>query len=535
MKTQVAIVGGGPCGLASSLLLSRFGIENVLLEKHPDISFHPKAMGITRRSAEIFRSLGILSDLEREDILEETPLITRWSKSLIGGEDLGEAPAHAHFPEFSPCRTLHCPQPSTEAALRKAAEAESNATLRFGRKMRSFSQDESGVRILHEARAGGDEESLEALWLIAADGDASPTRAALGIETEGPGDLGHFVNVYFRARYGEHLDRHALLHNVLNQHGFETFVSVNNRDLWLMHHYLDEGETPDDYDAEKFVEIIKGMSGLEDEDVDILGMSPWVMSPRISREWKKGRIFLTGDASARLSPAGGLGMNTGLQSAHNLAWKVASVVRSEASESLLESYGEERLGVIDRIFENSTGNAAEVFSVVGKGLSGDWDGVKEELSHTRRAGSGLGLDLGLAYPAGAFLPDGSPEPQTTDPVNDFHPDARPGVRAPHLPLHSGGSILDNYGNGFTLVFGPDGEDWETAAAGLTPDRSFPLGLKVLRSGKNLPVDTGKFHQTYGISPEGAVLVRPDGIVGARWKDAGNAKSHLRAAAEWFAS
>lgn len=490
-------------------------------------------MAITRRSSEIFRALGILPALEREDIITATPLLTHWSKSLIGGEELGGAPAHASFPEFSPCRALHCPQPSTEAALRTAAEAEPNATVRFGRKMLSFSQDESGVRILHEAREGGGEESLEATWMIAADGDASPTRTALGIETEGPGDLGHFVNVYFRADYGKHLDQHALLHNILNAHGFEIFVSVNNRDLWLMHHHLDKGETPEDYDAEKFVEIINGMAGRPDEDVDILGMSPWVMSPKISQQWRKGRIFLTGDASARLSPAGGLGMNTGLQSAHNLAWKIASVVRGEADESLLESYAEERLGIIGRIFENSTENSAEVFSVVGKGLAGDWDGVKEELSHTRRAGSGLGLDLGLAYPAGAFLPDGSPKPNLADPVNEFHPDARPGVRAPHLPLDSGGSIIDCYGDGFSLVFGPDGDDWETAAAGLTSDRSFPLGLKVLRCGRDIPVDIGKFHEIYGISPDGGVLVRPDGIVGARWKSAENAKSQLEAAAKRF--
>lgn len=533
MNTPVVIIGGGPCGLATSLLLSRFGVPNVLIEKHPDISFHPKAMGITRRTSEIFRSMGVLDPMEKKDILSETKYITRWAKSLSGGEELGDTPVEAAVPEYSPCGILHCPQPFTEKVLREAAEAEENSLLLFGRKMISFKDTGEGVELIHEARDGGDPQTLMATWMVAADGDASPTRTALGIKTEGPGDLGHFLNVHFRADYGKHLEKKALLHNILNEYGFELFVSVDNRDHWLMHHYLQEGDNPEDYTPEKFVEIIQDMSGIPEEPVEILGISPWVMSPKIAQEWKRGRIFLTGDASARLTPAGGLGMNTGLQSAHNLAWKLAAVVRNEAPESLLETYPQERLGVIGKIFENSSGNSAEVFSIVEKGISGDWEGAKEEIAHSRRAGSGLGIDFGLSYPAGAFLPDGSPEPKLADPVNDFEPDARPGIRAPHVPLADGGTILDSFGKSFVLVCGSEADSWETTAAGLTEGPTFPFGLNVLRCGKNLSVDPDTLEEIYGISGQGAVLVRPDGIVGARWKDSAEAKEQLRKAAQFF--
>ena len=534
MKTSVAIIGGGPCGLLSSLLLSRRGVPNVLVEKHRGPSFHPKAMGITRRSAEILRGLGLLGGIAEEDLLPGVANMTFWSTRLAGGEELGRTALEPDPEGASPCRRLHCPQPVTETVLRAAAEAETAGTLLFGTRMLSFSEAESSVKIRLESPESDRPLALEADWMIAADGDASPVRTALGIPTEGPGDLGHFLNVYFRARYGPHLrERRSLLHNVLNENGFETFVAVDGEDRWLMHHFLQEGESAGDYGPDELAGVIREMSGLPGEPVEILGVSPWAMVPKVASRWRSGRIFLTGDASARLSPAGGLGMNAGLQSAHNLAWKLAAVVQGEATPSLLESYATERLGVIGRIFSASQGHAEEVFSIVGKGLSGDWAGVREEIAASRRRGSGLGLDLGLAYPTGAFLPDETPEPNPDDPANDFEPDARPGLRAPHLPLGGGESILDRYGQGFVLLCGEGADDWETGAAGLTGRTTFPLGLSVQRCGRNLPVDGNVLCETHGITPEGAVLVRPDGIVGARWAGTETAKTRLEEAADFF--
>src|SRR5690606_28484124 len=112
--------------------------------------------------------------------------------------------------------------------------------------------------------------------------------------------------------------------------------------------------------------------------------------------FRKGNVFLTGDASARLSPAAGLGMNTGLQSVHNLAWKLAAVLRG-APESLLETYDAERRGQVMRTFEMSNDFGSEVWEILGAGLGGDFDHVRDLVANSRRAGAGLGIDLGWRY------------------------------------------------------------------------------------------------------------------------------------------
>ena len=159
-------------------------------------------------------------------------------------------------------------------------------------------------------------------------------------------------------------------------------------------------------------------------------MRPWVMSPKVAMRFRLGRVLLVGDAAARLSPAGGLGLNTGLQSAHNLAWKLAAVVRGEASDLLLDSYETERHGAALQTMENTNENASEVFAIVQAGLRGEWDRVRELVAHNRRAGAGLGQDLGIVYESGAIVSDGTMPPKVSDRINDYVPSACPGCRRP---------------------------------------------------------------------------------------------------------
>ena len=504
MRTDVpvAIVGGGPCGIMTALLLARAGVSSSVFEKKPGTSVHPKAMGLSRRTGEILRQIGLLDRIMGGSLAIEGRWLGIWAKSLKG-EEFGRVPLTAHHTELSPCQTIHCPQTWTEKVLLEALKAEPVTSVRFNTEVTSLEQREDGVQL--QLSSG---ESLAAQWVVAADGAGSAIRKVLAIETEGPGDLGHFVNVMFRAAYGQHLrDRPAILYQALTEEYFETFVAVNGDDLWLMHHFLQPGEKPEDYSKERFEEIIRYVSGFAEEPVEVLSMRPWVMSPKVAMRFRVGRVLLVGDAAARLSPAGGLGLNTGLQSAHNLAWKLAAVVREEADESLLDSYEIERHRAALQTMENTNENAGEVFEIIQAGLRGEWDRVRQLVMHSRRAGAGLGQDLGVVYEKGAFVGDGTTLPKVADKINDYLPAACPGCRAPHLwVLRNEGtrSILDLLAGTMVLLVGRNGLEWPAP----------PSGLRLRNQADFI---SAEFETVYGIGESGAVLVRPDGYVGARFQ------------------
>lgn len=506
---DVLIVGGGPCGLMSSLLLARFGVTSLVIERHPDISVHPKAMGITRRTGEIYQQLGIYDRMLAANITTPEYALTVWSKNL-NGELLGRTPLVEDAAEFTPCVRFHCPQPHTEAVLAREMRNYKGCDLWHYREVTSTVETVDGVALTCVDRKTKEQIRLTGKYLLAADGARSPIRESMGIGLDGPGDMGHFINTYFRANYGPRLkERKALLYTALGEDFASFFVAVNGEDLWLMHHFLQGEETPADYSDERMAGYIKYASGMPDVPVEIISQMPWVMSPKIAKHWRQGRRILVGDSAARLSPSGGVGMNTGLAGAHNLAWKLAAVIKGDAPDSLLDSYESERLEAAAFSSSNSNENSAELFSIIECGLKGEWDDAKEKIAHSRRAGTILGLDLGLRYKQGALVDDDSPPVTLDDPINEYLPSGRPGGRAPHLWLTEGQSTLDLFGRGFTLLTGSDGDGWRAAL----DDSSWPL-QGVLATAMHR-IEHPEFCKLYGIASDGAVLVRPDGYIAVR--------------------
>jgi putative polyketide hydroxylase len=215
-----------------------------------------------------------------------------------------------------------------------------------------------------------------------------------------------------------------------------------------------------------------------------------------------------------MTPAGGFGMNTGLQDVQNLAWKLTAVLAGWAGPALLETYECERQPVDRWITAQTLRNLASIRRIGSGEASADtsmYEG-RQEFFHEQ------GMIFAAAYESAAVLPDGTAPPEVTNPVTDYAPTAHPGCRAPHIWLERAGqrlSTLDLFGTGFVLLAGRTGTAWCQAAAKIAHARHVPLHAFTVGAQGDLIDPGGSWATTYGVEQDGALLVRPDGHVAWR--------------------
>jgi putative polyketide hydroxylase len=535
---DVIIGGGGLVGLATALFLSWHGVPCVLLEQHQGISPHPRARGLSPRTMELFREVGA----------EETLRSTESARTLahnagivavqtLAGPEIGRLsqPYHmdssADFTAYSPVTWCVCHQDVVEPKLRDEA-ARLGAQIRFGTRLASFRQDGDGVTVVAEDRATGRASQLRGRYLIAADGAASPVREELGIGTHGPGTLAHFLNIQFDCDLREVMgDRRFIICYTTGGGMRSALLPINNADRWLLHVPFDPAEEAE-FTPERCAGLVRAATGLPGAEVTIRGAVPWESAGRVADRFSAGRVFLAGDSAHVMPPSGAYGSNTGIHDAHNLAWKIAAVLRGDAGQELLASYDHERRPAADLVVEQAVLRSRDRPRLVGTQPQAPPDPAIE-IDAT--------VMFGIRYRSQVISLEPGPGTGPWERVLS----GRPGSRAPHVWLEADGakvSTIDLFGRDFVLMTGVAGVPWAEAAARIAANggpglasylvappgaqhaRASAASFRVTRLARDIE---DRWCAAYGLTSAGAVLVRPDGYVCWRSPDgcAGSADAH----------
>jgi putative polyketide hydroxylase len=518
-RVPVLIVGGSLVGLSTSVFLGRLGVRHTLVERHAGTSIHPRGRGNNVRTMELFRTAGV------------EPMIRQAAATLAGNHGILQTPTlvgdagewlfreidpGGGLARFSPASWCLCSQNDLEPVLLDHAER-LGADLRYGTELLSFDSGPSGVTAIVKSRETGEHTTYLADYLVAADGPRSPVREQLGIGQSGPGDLFSNVSITFRSRRLAEVvgERRFIVCYLTDPEADGALLPVDNRENWVFHApwHPERGEMLEEFTDERCIAHIRRAVGVADLDVEITGRAPWHAAQRVARRYRSGRVFLAGDSAHEMSPTGAFGSNTGIQDAHNLAWKLAAVLGGWAGEPLLDSYDAERRPVAEATSARAAVRSAEHSHPGYAPPPGTGGGPQRGI---------LNVALGYRYPQGAVV---GADPETPVVPDRLDLSGAPGSRAPHLTVrHQGDQIstLDLYERSFVLLSGVGAESgWHEAAVRLAEQTSVPLVSYRLGGGSGAELTTEgdtDWAAAHGTTPEGAVLVRPDGFVA--WRSAG---------------
>lgn len=455
---DVLIAGGGTVGLMAAACLARHGIGALVVEREPGPQIHPRATGVGPRTMEIMRELG-LEEAVNSVAVNMTATFGKLTADTLAGAGLRDRQAQSRAElmgdlGYTPARIRGvCPQNRLDRVLLEAARAR-GARVEYGTELVSFTQDGEGVTALVRGPEG--EREIRARYLVAADGVRSTVREGLGVGVTGPGILGPDLhNILFSADLSGVTGGQTFgLCEITTPEAAGILVTIDGEKEWTFH-----------TDLEPSAELIRAAIGDPELEVKILSTLRWRARGQVADRFSDGRVFLIGDAAHAVPPVGAFGMNTGVADAHNLAWKLALVLRGEAPESLLATYHDERRPVAQLALSQSLLRVQDITLHFGSNAEA-----------RARVGAVNAPIVHLGYRYGSGIED---LPSTEEVALDL--DGSAGSRVPHVWVSAGVSTLD-------LV---DGRYCVISAEPVEAD---------------VPV-----HVVAGW-PYGALLVRPDGFV-----------------------
>lgn len=570
VEVPVLIVGGGGAGLTASMLLSQLGVESLLVSAWPSTSILPKAHVLSPRTMEIFCDVGVADEIYAKGTPAQNMQATGWYAGLAGphdgyGREIGRLEAWGAGytdPDYiaaSACRTANLPQIRLEPILRKHAETLAGSDkVRFNHDMLSFAQDADGVTAQVLDKHTGDTYEVRCGYLLGCDGGRTVGKL-LGIQMEGVRDVMNMVSVHMTADLSRWArDPEVLIRWLVNPDFGGMWASGvlvpmgpdhwgPDSEEWVFHlqYSVDDADA---MDQAKVLERMRATLGVPDFNPEVHNISHWILEALVAERFRDGRVFLLGDAAHRHPPTGGLGLNSAVQDAHNLCWKVAAVVDGAASEALLDSYELERRSVdannADRAMKNAL-NHVTVEQAIGlssqASAAENWDQLrpiwqdvpgatqKRHLINTAIATQTMEfrhhrVDFGYNYPEGAIVDDDqTPHAEPLESIRLYQPSTRPGHPLPHAFVEYAGrrtSTAELVGAGrFLLIAGEDGHAWCEAAAKLAEDNA--IALEAVRigvlSGDYIDIRCAWLKQRE-IGAQGALLVRPDRYIA--WRSLG---------------
>jgi 2-polyprenyl-6-methoxyphenol hydroxylase-like FAD-dependent oxidoreductase len=521
--TSVAIAGGGPVGLLLALFLDLYGVRSVVFNSEPQPRRHPKGSTHNSRTMEHHRRLGIAPRVRDLCLPIERPTDVSYYTSLTGWElgrirmpseaDKRRAVASSATTDQVPEPLLRANQMYVEAFLYRHACTRPNIAMRFGWQVDRFDEDADGVTV--EAACDGAREVWRAQYLAGCDGGRSFVRRALALRYRGFATLdspqygGRQNATYFRAPtlFRDHLARRVGWNYwIVDPKGRCTIISLNNDEEFLAFTKVpDDGAPPTD---DSMIRVLVRAIGAE-LPIGIVGHWPWTAGVALVAErFVAGRVALAGDAAHLFTPTGGFGMNTGMDDASNLSWKLAALVQGWGGAGLLPSYETERRPIAQR----NTTAARELNKQLAAMPDTTAIGEDTPTGEAQRRAVGahvgtlaeeyasLGVQLGARYDGSPIVAGDGAAP--ADDYVNYVPSGVPGGRAPHVWLGAGrghgDSLFDRLGPGFTLLRlghkAADGGAIEAAAR----RRGVPLTV--------LDVPQADARDLYGAD---LALVRPD--------------------------
>ncbi len=559
IQTDVLIIGTGPAGSAAAALLSSYGIDNLIVNRYRWLANTPRAHITNQRTMEVLRDLG--TGVEAEAYLHASPQELMGHNvfcTSLAGEEIGRLPtwgthplSNAEHRLSSPTFMNDLPQTFMEPLLFKTACAR-GTQARMSTEYLSHMQDAEGVLTTLHDRLTDRNFTVRSQYLIGADGGNSQVAEHAGLPFAGSMGVGGSINILFKAdltRFVAH--RPSVLYWVLQPGsnvggiGMGLVRMIRPWNEWLIVWGYDISQGEPAVDEAFAVKVARDLVGDPELKVELQSVSTWTVNNLYATKISQGRVFCLGDAIHRHPPSNGLGSNTSIQDAFNLAWKLALVLKGQAGPRLLDSYDAERAPIAKQIVTRANRSIEEfgpIFQALGlldsvdpetmqrnmAARCDDTPQAEQQRAEIRQAIAfkayefdAHGVEMNQRYRSEAVVGDGTEEPPfARDRELHYQWTTWPGARLPHVWLYTAdgrkASTLDLAGQGrFTLFTGIGGDAWADAALLLGAEFGLEIKVRIIGPRREWQDFAGDWVRARDVRDNVVILVRPDHHVGWR--------------------